>query len=110
MMLSMTRDENAAKNGRKSGRQALDDLFLLIVDDVCLYRDGLAGVLARQDGVRKVSTATDVVTAVTLVATESPDLVLANVSLLSDGALLGAAAALSPAPRTIALGVSESES
>ncbi|SDM02327.1 LuxR C-terminal-related transcriptional regulator [Nonomuraea jiangxiensis] len=109
MTLSAMRDENTAANGRRAGQPMFTDLALLIVDDVCLYREGLASVLARQDGIGKVLTAIDTATAVAAVTAEVPDLVLANVDVLSDGVLLGAAAALTPAPRTIALGVSESE-
>lgn len=109
MTLSTMRNENAASNGRRAGPHALAGLVLLVVDDVCLYREGLASVLVRQDGVRTVLTATDISTAVAAINAEAPDLVLANVGMLSDGTLLGAASALTPAPRTIALGVSESE-
>jgi DNA-binding NarL/FixJ family response regulator len=78
---------------------------VLVVDDVCLYREGLAGLLARQDGIRRVLTAADMCTAAATVVAELPDLVLVNVALLG----AGAAFAVDPPPRIIAIGVTESD-
>jgi DNA-binding NarL/FixJ family response regulator len=78
---------------------------VLIVDDVCLYREGLAGLLARQDGISRVLTAVDMRPAAGVVAAELPDLVLVNVALLGGGV----AFAVDPSPPTIAIGVTESE-
>lgn len=105
MVLSETPDAEMARNGRAVST----GLVLLIVDDVCLYREGLASLLARQDGILKVLTAVDIFTAAGAVAAELPDLVLVNVALLGGGKLLSAASAVSPPPRTIAIGVTESE-
>jgi DNA-binding NarL/FixJ family response regulator len=97
-----------AEMGR-NGRTVSTGLILLVVDDVCLYREGLASLLARQDGILKVLTAVDICTATEVLAAELPDLVLVNVALLGGGELLGSASAASPPFRTIAIGVTESE-
>lgn len=102
-----TQDEVAVSDGLGPRRVVFDDLTVLIVDDVCLYREGLAGALEGQAGIRGVLTATDLTTGVALLTAGAPDLVLANIGLLNDGALLRAASALTPAPRTIALAVNE---
>ncbi|MFF3877200.1 LuxR C-terminal-related transcriptional regulator [Streptomyces sp. NPDC001978] len=84
-------------------------LGVLVVDDVCLYREGLASVLARQPGIAKVLTAPDVPTAITAVTTEPPDVILLSLALLGGGQLLSAVRAVRPAPRTIVIGVTEAE-
>ncbi|MFE5813182.1 LuxR C-terminal-related transcriptional regulator [Streptomyces sp. NPDC056479] len=88
---------------------AFTELKVLVVDDVCLYREGLTSILARQPGIETVLAAPDVPTAITAITTQAPDLILVNPGLLAGGGLLGAVQAVTPTPRTIVIGVTESD-
>lgn len=109
MALSATRDAKVAMNGRTCRTAASTELTVLIVDDVCLYREGLASILARQQGIRKVLIAADISAAIAAVTAELPDLILVNITLLTGSELLSAVSEVTPTPRTIAIGVTESE-
>lgn len=83
-------------------------LRLLIVDGVRLYREGLAGILAREPGVGEVLTATDAVAAAPLLAAAPPDVVLVNVAD-GDHAMIRAVRTAAPDSAIVAVGIAESE-
>src|SRR5829696_1244627 len=83
-------------------------LQLLIVDDVRLYREGLAGILAREPGVRRVLTAHDAPAAAAVLAAQRPDVVLINAADGNHG-LIRAVRDLDPEVAIIVVGVAESE-
>lgn len=85
-----------------------DALQLLIVDDVRLYREGLAAILAREPSVTRVLTAHDCASAAAALDASDPDVVLVNVADGSHG-LLHAVRQRRPDVAIVAVGVAESE-
>ncbi|SDZ14577.1 two component transcriptional regulator, LuxR family [Micromonospora pattaloongensis] len=83
-------------------------LRLLIVDDVRLYREGLAAIMSRESGVREVVTARDAASAIALLDHHDPDVVLVNVAG-GNHAPLHLVRAHRPEIAIVALGVSEAE-
>lgn len=83
-------------------------LRVLIVDDVRIYREGLAGILAREPSIGCVRTAGDAEAAATLLGTESADVTLLN---MSDGnhELVHAVRGADPNVAIIVIGVSDHE-
>lgn len=82
---------------------------VLIVDDIRLYREGLADAVARQPGVGAVRTATDLSGARAAIDVCVPDVILVNLSGSGGLGLLRQIRAVAPTSRLIVLGVSESE-
>jgi DNA-binding NarL/FixJ family response regulator len=82
---------------------------LLIVDDACLYREGLANVLLRQDWVRELSTAADRTAALDRLMSFGPEVVLLNMSTADSMAIVTAMVGKVPTVRIIAMGVSDNE-
>lgn len=85
------------------------DIAVLIVDDVCLSREGIAAAVARQPAVASVRTAPDLAAARLAVAAAPPDVVLVNLASGAGHEVLRQLRDAAPASRLIALGVTESE-
>ena len=84
------------------------EVTVLIVDDVRIYREGLASILTRQPGIGRVHTACDAEAAAALLARDCADVALLNVA---DGNhdLLHAIRAAAPGTSIIVIGVSDHE-
>jgi DNA-binding NarL/FixJ family response regulator len=80
---------------------------LLLVEEVCLYREGLAAVLRRHENVRRVFTAAGTGAALEILERERPDVVLIGLGLAEGRDLLRTVGAVVPAARTIVIGVTE---
>lgn len=78
-----------------------------IVGEVRLYRDGLADVLDRTEGIRVVGTASSLEEALQLVDERAPDVMLVDLAI-TDG--IGAVRALTPCTRVVVLAVPELDS
>jgi len=85
-----------------------DALQLLVVDDVRLYREGLAGILAREPGVAGVRTAHDIAAAAAVLADRPADVALVNVAD-GDHGLVRAIRALDQRMAIIVVGLAERE-
>lgn len=92
------------------GPEITADLTILIVDDTCLYREGLAEIIAREPGFTRVCTAPDLATVRTVLAEVVPDIVLLNLASVDSQQMLATIRAIAPTSRLIVLGISESES
>ena len=86
-----------------------ETIRLLIIDDTCLYRDGLAAVLGREAWVSATRTAADEHGALRHLSGFEPDVVLLNMATVDSAVILDAVVRTSPAVRVVALGVSEDE-
>jgi DNA-binding NarL/FixJ family response regulator len=82
---------------------------VLLIDDICLSREGLADILRRDGSVDEVRTAADAQTAVLLLSGYVPDVVLLNLASSDPLATLAAVRVAAPAVRVIALAVTETE-
>jgi DNA-binding NarL/FixJ family response regulator len=82
---------------------------LLIVDDICLYREGLAGALGQQSWVSAVRTAADAAAALEHLTSFHPDVVLLNMATAGSAAILATMLRRVPSIRVVALGVREVE-
>ncbi len=85
-------------------------LAVLVVDDCCLYREGLASMIEREADVGNVSVAQDWHSVVTALARRTPDVALINLASVESVALMSALRRYSPAVRILAIGVGDSES
>src|SRR5512135_1347354 len=83
------------------------DLTLLIVDDSCLYREGLAAMVGRGPGVSIVRTAQGLSSVQTALELGVPDVILLNLASYRSRDLLRGVRSASPGSRVIVLGVSE---
>jgi two-component system, NarL family, nitrate/nitrite response regulator NarL len=86
-----------------------DTIRLLIIDDTCLYRDGLAAILGREAWVSAAWTAADEQGALRHLNGLQPDVVLLNMATVDSVGILDAVMRTTPVTRVIALGVSENE-
>lgn len=82
---------------------------LLIVADIRLYREGLAGVLDRQDQFRVAGTAADAEGAFTELRGGQPDVVLVDMAMPDGLETARAIIDLAPAVKVVALSVAETE-
>jgi two-component system, NarL family, nitrate/nitrite response regulator NarL len=82
---------------------------VLIVDDTRLFREGLAGILAREAGISAVDTAADIEAGLRLLKTCPPDVVLLNMATADGVGVLDALVRAAPQVRVVAIGVSETE-
>ncbi len=78
---------------------------LLIVSDIRLYREGLAQMLGREDGLRVVGTVADPQNALAAIGDSRPDVVLVDQAMPGALGFMRAARQGSPAPAIVALGV-----
>ena len=84
-------------------------LRILLVSTIRLYRDGLADVLSRADGLVVVGTESDYAATPDRVSALEPDVVLLEVGGQDSYAAARAIAAVAPRIPVVALGVGESE-
>ena len=84
-------------------------ISVVIVVDVCLYREGLASTLARTGGISVVGTAEDVERAGALIEAARPSVVLLDLATDPDGALVRRIVERLPQTRIVALGIREVE-
>ncbi len=83
------------------------EIRVLIVADIRLYRDGLAHLLDREDGMSVVGTASDSERAVAQSQRSEPDIVLFDMAI--PGSLTATRLIVEGRPRVIGLGVTEVE-
>lgn len=84
-------------------------ISVLVVDDVCLTREGLAALLRRDRSTGMVHTAADTQAAVLSLRSFHPDVVLLNLASSDMLATLTAMRMATPALRVVALSVTETE-
>ena len=77
---------------------------LLIIDDTCLYREGLAAILGREEWVATAHTTADADGAFHELAVFRPDVVLLNMATVGSAAILDTVVRTAPAVRVVALG------
>ena len=82
---------------------------VLIVDDACLYREGLATMLSHESWVAAVQAASDVAAALAALTSFGPEVVLLNMATVSAATILDSMVQLAPEVKVVALGVSEVE-
>jgi two-component system, NarL family, nitrate/nitrite response regulator NarL len=82
---------------------------LLIIDDTCLYREGLAAILGREEWVATTRAAADADGAFHELDAFQPDVVLLNMATVDSAAILHAVVRMAPAVRVVALAVSDKE-
>ena len=102
----------ASQTGEDGSSGVRDEpIGVLVVDDQELFRRGLVMVLSGEDGIRIVGEAADGDTAVELVATLAPDVVLLDVRMPGRSGIETCAAikALSPSARIVMLTASDEE-
>jgi DNA-binding NarL/FixJ family response regulator len=82
---------------------------IVIVDDTRLYRDGLADVLGKQEGIRVVDAISEPDQLIDHLRDRDADIVLMRMGMANSLGLLRALFAAAPAVKVVALGVSENE-
>lgn len=82
---------------------------LLIIDDTRLYREGLATILRREDGIGAVDTVSSRDDYLLRIRELRPDIVLLHMGISESMATLRVIADATPGVRVVALGVSERE-
>jgi two-component system nitrate/nitrite response regulator NarL len=82
---------------------------VLVVDDIIVYRDALAGVLDREPSIDEVATAADFDTAQRCLDQAFPTVVLLNIAMARSGDVLGAIVRVAPNLPVVALAMSETE-
>jgi two-component system nitrate/nitrite response regulator NarL len=85
-------------------------ITVVILADICLYRDGLAEVLGKQDGVRVVGTGAGDRAGVTTVLEADPDVALVDMAMVGSSAVVRSLAQAVPQVRILALAVPETDS
>jgi two-component system nitrate/nitrite response regulator NarL len=89
--------------------QSTTPVTVVIVDDMRLYGEALAGLLRREDWIESVATAADADEALAHLGVRSPVVVLLNMAMAGSICILGALARAAPRAGVVALGVSETE-
>jgi two-component system, NarL family, nitrate/nitrite response regulator NarL len=89
--------------------QSTATVNLVIVDDMRLYMEALAGLLGREAWIESVETATDADEALACLSVRSPVVVLLNMAMTGSIFILGALGRAAPQAGVIAVGVSETE-
>lgn len=101
-VVGMARDVSALHDGSPPTQ-----LSILIVDDNCLYREVLAGIIAEQPGVLAVCTADGLESVHYQLARDLPDVVLLNLASVKSHSLVRAVREQNPDMSLIVLGVNE---
>jgi len=86
-----------------------DKINVLIVDDCCLYREGLASILAKESDIARVSCAQDWRSVVGLLEEDQSDVVLINLATAESSSLLTDVRLKSPASLVVAIGLGDSD-
>jgi DNA-binding NarL/FixJ family response regulator len=89
--------------------QSTKSLSVLIVDDCCLYRDGLASIIEREPAVAEVRRAADWPSIRASLDRATPDIVLLNLASVESRMMMTGVRHASPAALIIAIGVGDSE-
>jgi DNA-binding NarL/FixJ family response regulator len=82
---------------------------LLIIDDCCLYREGLASIIKREPDVADIVCAHDWPSILSSLQQDVPDLVLVNLASVDSHALISGVRDVSPSSLIIAIGVEDAE-
>lgn len=82
---------------------------LLIIDDCCLYREGLASIIGREPEVADIVCAQDWPSVLSSLQQDVPDLVLVNLASAESRVLISGVRDLSPSSLIIAIGVEDAE-
>lgn len=85
-------------------------LSVLVVDDCCLYREGLSAMIEREPDIREVGSAYDWPSIVDALERCVPDVVLVNLASADSHGLLTGIRAQSPSSLIVAIGIGDSES
>src|SRR5262245_42266597 len=83
---------------------------ILIVDDSCLYREGVATSIGREPGFGPIHTASDLPSLPAALQSVAPDIALLNMASADSDRMLDMIRGMTPNSRLIVLGISESES
>jgi two-component system, NarL family, nitrate/nitrite response regulator NarL len=89
--------------------QSTATVRVIIVDDMRLYREALAGLLGREAWIQSVESATDADEALACLDVPTPVVVLLNMAMTGSIFILAALGRAAPQVGVIALGVSETE-
>jgi DNA-binding NarL/FixJ family response regulator len=84
-------------------------LSLLIVDDCCLYREGLASIIEREPDVAGIACAHDWPSILSSLDHDVPDIVLVNLASVNSRVLMAGVRDVSPSSLIIAIGVEGAE-
>jgi DNA-binding NarL/FixJ family response regulator len=84
-------------------------LSVLIVDDCCLYREGLASIIAREPDVAGIRCAHDWPSILCSLDHDVPDVVLVNLACMESHFLMAGVRDVSPSSLIIAIGVEDAE-
>jgi DNA-binding NarL/FixJ family response regulator len=82
---------------------------VLIVDDACLYREGLASMLSHESWVAALHAAGDAAAALASLTSFGPDVVLLNMATVNAASILDSMVQGAPNVKVVALGLSELE-
>lgn len=85
-------------------------ISVVILADIRLYREGLADILDRQDGIRVVSTASGDRAGVACVRVVAPDVALVDMAMLDSASVVRSLVETAPSVKVLALAVPETES
>jgi DNA-binding NarL/FixJ family response regulator len=84
-------------------------LSVLIIDDCCLYREGLASIIEREPDVVGIRCAHDWPSILSSFDHDVPDVVLVNLASLDSHTLMAGVRDMSPSSLIIAIGVDDAE-
>ena len=95
--------------GRVSSRDQPNRIRIVVLADICLYREGLKQALARSERVDVAGTAGDVCEALELVREVEPDIVLLDFRTSDTAALIRALLEVAPTTKVVPLAVHETD-
>lgn len=84
-------------------------LSVLIIDDCCLYREGLASIIKQEQDVAAIRCAHDWPSILSALDHDVPDVVLVNLASLDSRTLMTGVRDISPSSLIIAIGVDDAE-
>ena len=103
------REKYTAKSAPEVGTGRPGGLSVLIVDDCCLYREGLASIIEREPDVIGIGCAHDWPSILSSLDHNVPDLVLVNLASADSHILMAGVRDMSPSSLIIAIGVDDAE-
>lgn len=89
------------------GRNTASEIRVLLVAEVCIYREGLAGILSGRSGIRVVGTASDAAGMFQGVEQWRPDVILLDAGVGSGAELVRRLGQAAPEAKVVALGIRE---